>query len=73
MNLRAIATAITDSVEVPRGQIWCEMAIWSKTPRARKKAEVQPHAQLAYAPGVEEPRQIEKNREAVPVTGRVGL
>ncbi len=32
---------------------------------ARKKPEVQPHA-LGYAPGVEVPRQIEAEREAVP-------
>jgi hypothetical protein len=34
-----------------------------------KKPEVQPHAQLAYAPGAEVPRQIETEREAVPVAG----
>ena len=33
---------------------------------ARKKSEDQPHA-LAYAPDVEMPRQIEENREALPV------
>jgi hypothetical protein len=38
---------------------------------ARKKTEVQPHA-LAYAPGVEMPRQIEAEREAVPVAGGTG-
>jgi hypothetical protein len=39
---------------------------------AHKKTKDQPHA-LAYAPGVEMPRQIEAEREAVPVTGRAGL
>jgi hypothetical protein len=39
---------------------------------ARKKSEVQPHA-LAYAPGVAMPRQIEENREAVPIAGSEGL
>ena len=34
---------------------------------ARKKAEDQSHAQLAYAPGVEVPRQIEAERETVPI------
>ncbi len=33
---------------------------------ARKKSEVQPHA-LAYAPGVEMPRHVEKEREKVPI------
>jgi hypothetical protein len=32
---------------------------------ARKKPEVQPHA-LAYAPGIEVPRQIEEERVTVP-------
>jgi hypothetical protein len=32
---------------------------------APKKSEVQPHA-LAYAPGVEMPRHVEKEREEVP-------
>jgi hypothetical protein len=36
---------------------------------ARNKKEVQPHA-LAYAPGVEMPRQIEEEREALPLTSR---
>src|SRR5208283_383430 len=35
---------------------------------ARKKPEVQPHA-LAYAPGVEMPREIEEERVAVPSAG----
>jgi hypothetical protein len=35
----------------------------------RKKVEVQPHA-LAYAPGVEMPRHIEAEREAVPIASR---
>ena len=35
---------------------------------SRKKTEDQPHA-LAYAPGVEMPRQIEAEREAVPIAG----
>jgi hypothetical protein len=39
---------------------------------ARKKTEVQPHA-LAYAPGVEMPRQIEAEREAVPIAGGAGI
>jgi hypothetical protein len=39
----------------------------------RKKSEDQPHAQLAYAPGVEMSRQIEAEREAVPVAGGSGL
>ena len=39
---------------------------------ARKKPEVQPHG-LAYAPGVEMPRQIEENREAVSVASGTGL
>ena len=38
----------------------------------RKKSEVHPHA-LAYAPGVEMPRQIEAEREAVPLAGGAGL
>jgi hypothetical protein len=38
---------------------------------ARKKPEVQPHA-LAYAPGVEMPRQIEAERATVPSAGRSG-
>jgi hypothetical protein len=33
---------------------------------ARKKSEDRPHA-LAYAPGVEMPRQIEKERARMPV------
>jgi hypothetical protein len=37
----------------------------------RKKPEVQPHA-LAYAPGVEMPRQVEENRETVPIAGGAG-
>ncbi len=40
---------------------------------ARKKPEGQPHAQLAYAPGVEMPRQVEENREVLPVAGGAGL
>jgi hypothetical protein len=39
---------------------------------ARKKTEDQPHA-LTYAPGVEMPRQIEAEREAVPIAGSAGL
>jgi hypothetical protein len=39
----------------------------------RKKSEVQPHAQLAYAPGVEMPRQSEENREIVPIAGGAGI
>jgi hypothetical protein len=39
---------------------------------ARKKSEVQPHAQLAYAPGVEMPRHVEAEREKVPVAGGEG-
>jgi hypothetical protein len=38
----------------------------------RKKSEVQPHA-LAYAPGVEMPRQIEAKRTTVPSAGGAGL
>jgi hypothetical protein len=38
----------------------------------RKKPEVQPHA-LAYAPGVEMPRQIEAEREAMPLPGGAGV
>jgi hypothetical protein len=37
----------------------------------RKKSEVQPHA-LAYAPGVEMPRQIEAERATVPSAGGAG-
>ena len=37
----------------------------------RKKPEVQPHA-LAYAPGVEMPRQIEAERAPVPRASRSG-
>jgi hypothetical protein len=40
---------------------------------APKKVGDQPHAQLAYAPGVEMPRQVEENREAVPLAGNAGL
>jgi hypothetical protein len=39
---------------------------------ARKKSEDQPHA-LAYAPGVEMPRQVEAEREAVPLASGEGL
>jgi hypothetical protein len=39
---------------------------------ARKKPEDQPHA-LAYAPGVEMPRHVEKEREAVPIAGGAGM
>jgi hypothetical protein len=39
---------------------------------ARKKPEVQPHA-LAYAPGVEMPRQIEEERAAVLCAGGAGV
>ena len=39
---------------------------------ARKKTGEQPHAQLAYAAGVEMPRQIEAEREAVPIAGGAG-
>jgi len=38
-----------------------------------KKSGEQPHAALAYAPGVEVPRQIEAEREAVPVAGGAGI
>jgi len=38
---------------------------------ARKKTEVQPHA-LGYAPGVEMPRQVEKERETMPSTSGAG-
>jgi hypothetical protein len=38
---------------------------------ARKKIEVQPHA-LGYAPGVAMPRQIEAEREALPIAGDAG-
>jgi hypothetical protein len=38
----------------------------------RKKPEVRPHA-LGYAPRVEMPRQIEAEREAMPVAGSAGL
>ena len=38
---------------------------------SRKKSEVQPHA-LAYAPGVEMPRRIEAEREAVPLASGAG-
>jgi hypothetical protein len=37
----------------------------------RKKSEVQPHA-LAYAPGVEMPRQVEAERVPVPSAGGAG-
>jgi hypothetical protein len=40
---------------------------------AQKKIGVQPHAQLAYAPGVEMPRQIEAERAAVPLAGGAGV
>ena len=39
---------------------------------AQKKSEVQPHA-LAYAPGVEMPRQIETERATVPRARRAGV
>jgi hypothetical protein len=39
---------------------------------ARKKPEVQPHA-LAYAPGIEMPRQIEAERVTVPSAGGAGV
>jgi hypothetical protein len=35
------------------------------------KTKEQPHA-LGYAPGVEMPRQVEKEREALPIAGRAG-
>jgi hypothetical protein len=35
----------------------------------RKKSEDQPHAQLAYAPGVEMPREIEAERATMPRAG----
>jgi hypothetical protein len=38
----------------------------------RKKPEVQPHA-LAYAPGVEMPRHVEKERETLPIAGGAGM
>jgi hypothetical protein len=40
---------------------------------ARKKSEDQPHAQLAYAPGVEVPRQIEAERATMPRAGSSGV
>jgi hypothetical protein len=40
---------------------------------ARKKPEIQPHAQLTYAPGIEMPRQIEAEREVVPIAGGAGI
>jgi hypothetical protein len=40
--------------------------------RARKKSEDQPHAQLTYAPGVAMPRQIEAEREAMPLARSEG-
>jgi hypothetical protein len=40
---------------------------------AREKVGDQPHAQLAYAPGVEMPRQIEAERAAVPSSGGAGV
>jgi hypothetical protein len=40
---------------------------------ARKKSEGQPHARLTYAPGVEMPRQIEKERATVPLAGGSGI
>src|ERR1700748_531534 len=39
---------------------------------ARKKSEDQPHA-LAYAPGVEMPRQVEAERATVPSAGGSGV
>jgi hypothetical protein len=39
---------------------------------AREKVGDQPHAQLAYAPGVEMPRQVEAERATVPVAGGAG-
>ena len=39
---------------------------------ANEKAKEQPHA-LAYAPGVEMPRQIEKERATVPSAGGSGV
>jgi hypothetical protein len=39
---------------------------------ANEKAKEQPHAALVYAPGVEMPRQIEAEREAVPVASGQG-
>ena len=39
---------------------------------ARKKSEDQPHA-LGYAPGVEMPRQVEKERVTVPSSGGSGV
>lgn len=38
---------------------------------ARKKVGEQPHA-LAYAPGVEMPREIEAERETMPIASRKG-
>jgi hypothetical protein len=38
---------------------------------ARKKTEDQPHA-LAYAPGVEMPRQVEAERATVPIASGAG-
>jgi len=38
---------------------------------AREKKGEQPHA-LAYAPGIEMPRSIEKERATVPSAGRAG-
>ena len=52
--------AIVGNVNAPAGGVG-----------ARKKSEVQPHA-LEYAPGVEMPRQIEAERETLPVAGGTG-
>jgi hypothetical protein len=40
---------------------------------AREKTGGQPHAQLAYAPGVAMPRQVEAERAAVPRAGGAGV
>lgn len=39
---------------------------------ARKKSEDQPHAQLAYAPGIEMPRHVEAERATVSSAGGAG-
>jgi hypothetical protein len=61
VNVADGGQAIVGNVNAPQG--------W----RRAKKPEVQPHAQLAYAPGVEMPRQIETERETVPIAGGAGL
>jgi hypothetical protein len=61
-----------------RGWVQCGQAIVGNVNArpegvgATKKVGEQPHA-LAYAPGVEMPRQIEAEREAVPIAGGAGI